>query len=274
MQKIRKLFGSFRMSWPKVIIFAVITAVYTALINQVPFLHDTSFQDIAVNLECWFLFAVFIIVNCEKWWEASLKTFVFFLISQPLVYLIEVPFIGWSVFQYYKYWAVITVLTLPGAAIAFLLKKKNLLSVFVLSVATGYLGYACASYSRSAISDFPHHLLSAVFCFLLAVFFIIVLLDEKKHRILAAAIFAAAIVCSVIFLNLSNPGSAVINLGEGDWSYSIEDDSFFDVEIEDGTAVVKAKKDGGTYLYFTKNDGTEEEYYITVSGGGVTINQF
>ena len=277
MQKIKKLFGEFNMTWPKVIIFALITAVYTALINQVHPLYDTSFQDIAIAFECWFLFAIFIIVNCKTWWEASLKTFVFFLISQPLIYLIEVPFspMGFGIFKYYKYWGIITILTLPGAAIAFLLKKKNWLSVLVLSVCTGYLGYMVIDYGRTAKGNFPHHLLSAIFCFALAVFLIFVLLDEKKHRIAALAIFAAVIIGSAVFIHLNNPGTAEINLGEGKWSYTIEDESFFDVEIdEENNAVVTAKKSGSTYLVFTKEDGTEEEYYVTVSGGGVTINQF
>lgn len=63
-----------KMSWLTVIIFAVITAVVTAVLNLIPPLKDTSFQDIAISFECWIVFAVFIIINCSKWWEASLKT--------------------------------------------------------------------------------------------------------------------------------------------------------------------------------------------------------
>lgn len=37
------------MSWPKVIVFAVITAVYTALINQAPFLCKKIY-DIPSNI--------------------------------------------------------------------------------------------------------------------------------------------------------------------------------------------------------------------------------
>lgn len=278
MEKIRKIFGSFKMTWPKVIIFALITAVYTALINRVPFLYDTSFQDIAIAFECWFLFAIFIIVNCEKWWEASLKTFVFFLISQPLIYIIE-GLISGDAFgllaTYYKYWFILTILTIPGAAIAFLLKKKNWLSVLVLSVATGYLGYACVDYARTASTNFPHHLLSAIFCFALAVFFIFILLDEKKHRIAALMIFALVVIGTAVVLNLSSPGTVALELGEGNWSYTVEDDSFFDVEIdEENNVKITAKRKGGTFITFTSDDGTEEEYYITVSGGGVTISDF
>ena len=176
MEKIKKYFGEFNMTWSRVILLAIITAVYTALINQVSFLESTSFQDIAINLEWWFLFAIFIIVNCNKWWEASLKCFVFFLVSQPLIYLIEVPFYeyGWEIFQYYDYWFKITLLTLPGAVIAFQLKRKNWLSVLILSVATGYLSAASVRYFRAAMANFPNHLLSSIFCLALAVFFVFV----------------------------------------------------------------------------------------------------
>jgi hypothetical protein len=51
MNKLKKYFGQQHMTWTRVLLLAVITAVYTALINQVPFLKDTSFQDIAIYLD-------------------------------------------------------------------------------------------------------------------------------------------------------------------------------------------------------------------------------
>ena len=185
MGKAKKLFGETKMTWKRVILLAVITAAFTALVLCLEFLDNTSFQDIGISFECWFLFAIYIIVNCDKWYEASLKTFVFFLISQPLIYLLQVPFswLGWGIFQYYKTWFIFTLLTLPGAAIAFLLKKKNWLSVAVLAVPTGFLANACVGYGARAYRSFPHHLLSSAFCLALGIFFVIVLLDEKKHKI-------------------------------------------------------------------------------------------
>lgn len=273
MQKIRKLFGGIEMTWPKVIIMALVTAVYTALINQIPALKDTSFQDIAVNLECWILFAVFIVVNCKKPLEASLKCFVFFLISQPLIYLIEVPFSskGFGLFEYYKYWFVITVLTLPGAAICYLLKRKDWLSVAVLSVANAFLGVMGATYLKSALAEFPHHLLSAIFCVALAVFFIFVFFTDKKHRIAALAVVLAAF--AVMFIYKSAGEYQEINLGDGSWTYEIEDDSVVSVEMEDGnTAKLKSVHDGRCSVFFKNEDGTEVEYYVTVSGGGIYSN--
>lgn len=277
MQKVKKLFGELNMTWVKVIIFAVVTAVYTALINQVPFLKDTSFRDIAVTLECWILFAMIIIMNCKKWWEASLKTFVFFLISQPLIYLIEVPFssMGWGLFGYYKHWAIITVLTFPGAAIAYLVKKKNWLSVLVLSVANAYLASASSGFLHSAISRFPYHLLSSIFCFALAVFFTFVLLDSKKHRIASLAVILA--VFAACFVISGRDAKAEIVLPDSEaWEYELVDDhsvgSIARVEIEGNKAKLKAKHDGNAYLRFVNASGEEEIYNITVYGGGITLD--
>mgnify|MGYP003306556057 CR=1 FL=1 len=61
MEKIRKYFGGIDITWPKLIIFAVASAVVTAVLNEIPILHGTSFADIAIAFECWFLFAIIII---------------------------------------------------------------------------------------------------------------------------------------------------------------------------------------------------------------------
>lgn len=273
MSKIKKYFGQFHMTWLRVIILALITAVYTALINQVSLLKDTSFQDIAIYVDWWILFAVFIIVNCEKWWEAALKCFVFFLVSQPLIYLIEVPFYvqGWEIFRYYDFWFKITLLTLPGAVIAFQLKKKNWLSVLVLSMATGYLAYASINYFRAAIANFPNHLLSSIFAIALACFFVFVLLDKKKHRIATLSVIAAVLIVSAL---LTSPDKTEeILLEKGSWTYLLEDESVVVVEITNGNYVtLTAKHDGNTFIRFENSDGTEVNYYITVSGGSIWIN--
>lgn len=273
MEKIKKYFGEINMTWPRVILLALITAVYTALINQVSFLKDTSFQDISIYVDWWILFAVFIIVNCEKWWEAALKCFVFFLVSQPLIYLIEVPFYaqGWEIFRYYDYWFKITLLTLPGAVIAFQLKKKNWLSVLVLSMATGYLAYASINYFRATMANFPNHLLSSIFALGLAIFFVFVLLDKKKHRIVALSVIAAVL---IVFAQFTGPDKTEeIYLEEGSWTYSMEDESVVVMEITDGNHVtLTAKHDGNTFIRFKNTDGTEINYYVTVSGGSIWIN--
>lgn len=66
MKKISAAFGGLPMTWPIVCGFAVIIGIYVGVINQIPILHDTSFQDVAVTLEWWVLFAVLIVSNCKS----------------------------------------------------------------------------------------------------------------------------------------------------------------------------------------------------------------
>ena len=64
-----------------------------------------------------------------------------------------------------------------------------------------------------------------------------------------------------------------ILLDEGNWTYSMEGESVVVVEITDGNHVtLTAKRDGNTFIRFEKADGTEQNYYVTVSGGSIWIN--
>ena len=96
--KLHWLFGGINMAWPKVIVFAVVTGAYTGIVNLIPALHDTSLSSIAVTWEAWVLFALIVACNCKKAWESALKVFVFFLISQPLVYLVD-----WSLYGHFPW---------------------------------------------------------------------------------------------------------------------------------------------------------------------------
>ena len=104
-----KLFGGLNMSWLSVILFAVGAALLTFAVLMIPAFENTSVRRIGETVEVWILFAVIIMSNCKKPLESALKTFVFFLISQPLIYLLQVPFswMGWGLFQYYKYWFIL-----------------------------------------------------------------------------------------------------------------------------------------------------------------------
>ena len=84
----KKLFGGIDLNWKKTILFAVIAGVYSAIMAIIPITKETSFRDIAINFEWWILFGIIIICNSKSPKDSSLKCFVFFLISQPLIYLI------------------------------------------------------------------------------------------------------------------------------------------------------------------------------------------
>ena len=196
MAKLRSLFLHTRMSWKRVLLFSVITAAVTAVFLLIPALKGTSFENMGVYPESWLLFAILIIMNCEKPLEAGLKTFVFFLISQPLIYLLQVPFnpLGWQIFQYYPRWFLITLLCFPGGIVAWFVKKDNFLSSLILAVACALSGALLGFFAKSCLRHFPHSLLSVLLCAALGFLLPAVLLKKKTNRILP---WVAAALCAV-----------------------------------------------------------------------------
>ena len=143
MSIVKKIFGQIDMKWWKVIVFAVVMGVYTGCIAT--WISPSSwYHSIAVTVERWVLPAVLIIVNCKKPLESAIKTFAFFLISQPIVYLVQVPFseLGWHLFSFYRYWFIITLLTFPGGFIGWFIKRDDILAGLILSVVLVILAIA------------------------------------------------------------------------------------------------------------------------------------
>lgn len=198
---LNKLFFKTNMTWKKVIVFALITAVYTATVLVIPFTIHSSLVNTGTTLEAWVLFALIIIMNCEKPIEASAKTFVFFLISQPLIYLFQVPFsyLGWQIFMFYPKWFIFTLLTIPGAFIAWFIKKDNILSSLILSAATAYLAFQAVYFIPSLINNFPKNLLSVIFCICLAYVLIFALLKKKINRIISIIITTLSLLGSIYY---------------------------------------------------------------------------
>ena len=159
------------------------------VINQIPILYDTSFRDIAVTYEWWVLFAVLIVSNCKNAKEAWLKCLVFFLISQPVIFLVELPSIGLDKVLYYytKIWLPITLLTLPGGAIAFYAKKQNALGAVVLSIGNTVVALLGVSYFQKLCHSFPRHLLTVVSCAAIIAVLLMGMQQKWKTRFLSAA---------------------------------------------------------------------------------------
>ena len=268
---IQKLFGGISMNWRNVITMAVIAGLYTGLINQVPFLKETSFQDIAITFEWWILFAVIIAVNCVKPVESGLKTFVFFLISQPLVYLVETPFIGTSVWGYYRYWLIITVLTLPGGMVLNLIKKQNLLGGLVAAAAMSMLMAQGADHGFQTVFDFPHHLLSLIFCILVIAAIAVYVIKNKRYRILALLIALVVGIASCAYtMNVENSDTVIIPSGQ--WSCSLSNDAGCRVIVSDGTLDYYYKaysKDNEITLKNSK--GKILKYKVTFAAGHTPV---
>ena len=161
-----KLYGGINITWPRLILFAVGAAVLTSTFLIVPIFKDTSFAKMGETLEAWIFLAIIIIANSKKPLESALKTFVFFLISQPLIYLIQVPFNwqGWGIFQYYKFWFILTLCTFPAAYIGWYIRKKNWLSLVILMPMLILLALIAKDGISHVIYEFPHLLLMVVFC--------------------------------------------------------------------------------------------------------------
>ena len=199
----KKLFGELKMSWFAVILFAIITGVYSGAVMLAPALDGTSLQDIGVSFEWWVIFAVIIVVNCQKWWEAMLKCFVFFLISQPLIYGVQIVFGSMTLqlaLMYYKNWFIWTLLTIPGGAIAFLCKKQNFFGSLILGLGNTIQAMMFAYYLPSVIKNFPNHLITCIICVISIIAMSLTIQKEKKYKITAIAV---PIVLTVAYLIIS-----------------------------------------------------------------------
>ena len=192
-----KLYGGLKMSWLTVILFAVGTAVLTAVFLIVPVFRGTSFERMGVYLEAWIFFAVIIMANCKKPLESALKTFVFFLISQPLIYLLQVPFsyMGWGLFGYYKNFFIRTLLTFPMAFVGWYIKKKNWLSVLIFSPVLVFLGSVIPEFVR----NFPHFILTAVFCLFQVFLYVYVFFPKIGQKVVGILITGITVITLIAF---------------------------------------------------------------------------
>lgn len=274
MKALHKLFFETKMTWKRVILLAVGSAILTAAVLLIPGLKETSASYLGVTPEAWFVFALIIVLNCEKPLEAAVKTFVFFLISQPLIYLIQVPFFdrGWEIFTYYPYWLKITLLTLPGAVIAWFVKKDNLLSALILFVATGYIGVTLVASGFTVVQNFPGELIRAVFCLLEILVFIFVLLKKKRNRIVCA-VLTLAVIAAFSCYKLS--GRADIYLSSYElpaghtWEIQSTEGYIGNVEIKEHGLDILARKYSYETVIVVNELGEEIRLYMTYSPDGV-----
>lgn len=259
-----KLFGGIKMSWLKVILFAVATALMTAFFLVVPVFANTSFREMGTRFEAWVLFAIIVMVNCEKPLESALKTFAFFLISQPLIYLFQVPFYygGWKIFQYYPYWFKWTLLTFPMAFVGWFLKKRNWLSLLILSPMIILLTTSGVGYMRMTICCFPDHIVASIFCFAQVILYLYALFDDWKKQ-LVGSLPAVVITASLLIFSFSTIDSNLTTYLRDEPSFSksavieLEDSSYGDAQIidaEKGYVQVHIKKLGTTTLTITDGD--------------------
>jgi len=290
MEKLRKIFGDVNLSWKKLIIFAVIAGIYTAIMAMIPMAKDTSFSDITVTFEVWILFGIFIIMNSRSAKDSALKCVVFFLISQPLVYLIQDVINKSKLFiTYYRFWFIWTTATIPMGFIGWYMKKDKWWGLLILAPMLVFLGYHFALYLRMTIFSFPKHLLTTAFCTITALLYPLIIFKNKKIK--TAGIISAIIILIVFaFLTLQQPkGYETEILTNGGSDGAIFDDSYkvyladesmgtVDIRfIEQGLNdyVVHAifNKAGNTEVILEAPSGEKTTFDIKVDRDTYTINK-
>ena len=279
---LKKLFPG-RISWWEVIIFAVVTALMTAAFLISPIFENTSFQRMGVYLEAWIFFAVIIMANCQKPLESALKTFVFFLVSQPLIYLFQVPFsaMGWGLFGYYRTWFIWTLFTFPMAFVGWYITKKNWLSLLILSPVLVFLAYTALDAARFTASHFPRLLVTALFCLGQIVLYLWAFTSKPLQKLLGLAVPLA--LAAVVLLRTPQAGV--------DCAVFFPDDPVFSetatvTEDNDSLTLAIDPRDDGAMLRvhataygdtdFTVTDGgATYDYTLQIrldDGGSVTVN--
>ena len=284
MKIMKKLFGGLNVTWPKLILFAVICGVYTGVVAMIPALRDTSFQDISITFECWVLFAIILIVNAKSPLDSALKVFVFFLISQPLVYLVQAPFheMGFELFKYYPPWFMWTLLTFPMAFVGHYMKKDKWWSLMILVPMLFFVGYHYMNFFGEAVHFFPQHLLSALFCAATMIIYPLFIFGDKRLRLIGVAISVAILLAASVWgfmdqrshtydTSMLSSGSETCGVEYDDsYTVSLEDESFgkvwiaYEEGIEDYIIKASFEKVGNTKLILTAPDGTAYYYALTV----------
>ena len=289
----KKLFGGINMTWKKVILFAILCGVYTGVMALIPATKDTSFRDISISFELWILFAILIIVNSKTPLDSALKVFVFFLISQPLVYLVQVPFSpdGFGLFRYYPAWFEWTLLTFPMAFVGHYMKRDKWWGLLILAPMLLFLGFHYLGFFGEAVHFFPNHLLSALFCAVTLIVYPLFIFRDKRIRIagliLSILILIAASVYGVLDQRSHTYDTSLLSSGgeicavDYDDSYKVylEDPSFGDVHIgyeeniESYLVYASFKKTGDTVLVLEAPTGEKYYYDLSVERDSYTVRK-
>lgn len=278
-----KIFGGLNMSWRNVIIFAVAIGIYTGLINEVEFLKDTSLRDLAIYFDRWILFAIIIMTNTKSSKESALKTFVFFLISQPLVFLTESFFQGFYVFQHYPHWFVTTLFTPIMAYFGYYLKEHNYKSLILITPMIGLILYTEYTYSYSFIYSMPHHIYSYIFCIVTSFTYLYTFIDNKLlRRISLAVLFVlTAIVGYKGFTNNYTYETTIVCSNSRlpineNWQAELENNNLGTLTITkyDNDYCINAKfvKIGKTNIILKDENNKEYKYYIDIKNNTYDTN--
>lgn len=283
----KKIFGGINLTWPKVIIMAIVAGVYTAVMAMVPIVSDTSFSDLTVTFEVWILFGIFIIMNSKSAKDSALKCFIFFLISQPLVYLVQDVINHSNLFlTYYRFWIIWTVATIPMGFIGYYMKKDKWWGLLILVPMLLLTGEECAGYLSKTMFSFPRHLLTTIFCISALIIYPLAIFKNKKVKTVGVVISGILISLIVVVCIINPPVYSTILFWNGekykfDDSYKVylSDKKYGDLKIEceeetnDCMVHADFKKAGKTELILESPDCKKTIFDISIRRNTYTIKE-
>ena len=288
MKTLRKLFGGIDLTWPKVIASAVIAGVITGVIAFLPVFQYTSFHAITVSMEVWILFGIILIMNSKSNVDSALKCFVFFLISQPLVYLVQVPYsaLGWGIFGYYRYWFIWTVLCLPMGYIGYYMKKGKWWGYLILLPMIILTAFSYSTYFADYLFCMPRYILICLFCACMMIMYPVMVFEDKKIKTVGAAIGGIAVITLTV-IGLINPpvysteimGNNEEHAFDNTYRVSLTDESYGNVKIiyidgvEDYFVHADLKKAGKTVLVLESPSGEKKEFDLSIEKDTYEITQ-
>ena len=277
-----KLYGGINLTWLGVILYAVGTAVLTAAFLVVPIFKDTSFARMGETFEAWIFFAVIIIANAKSPLDSALKTFVFFLISQPLIYLLQVPFSwqGWGLFHYYKIWFILTLFTFPAAFVGWYIRKKNWLSLLILTPVIILLAVMCEGGLKHVIHNFPQLLIMVVFCIAQILIYLYAFTEKASQRIVGSLVPIALVAAMMLipkdvdfFTNQFLPDNPALTESA---TVTVENTEIADISVtgtsEDSTVHIHAHAYGTTSFAIIDGD-REYRYDISIYEDALGVSQ-
>ena len=275
----RKIFGNINLTWKIVIITAILIGVSVGLLNSVSFLYDTTITDIATYFDFWIFCGIFIIMNSKSNKDSALKCFIFFLISQPLIYLCEVPFnsIGWNLFIYYKPWFIWTLLTIPMGYIGYYIKKDKWYGLLILLPVMTILGMGLSSTIVNVKYSFPNHIINTLFVIASFIVYPFVLFNNKKLKyiclimnIIIMLIFGLKPAITPSTYETQFKCSSETFIYDDTYKAYLEDSSYGDLSIkymdsiESYCIYASLKKPGNTKVILEDPNGNKQYFNIKI----------
>ena len=274
----KKIFGGINLTWKKLLAFAILIGIYTGIIAMIPMLKDTSFNDITVTFEVWIFFGIFIIMNSKSAKDSALKCFVFFLISQPLVYIVQDLINHSNLFMtYYRFWIGWTIACIPMGFIGYYMKKDKWWGLLILTPIMILLGSEYSGYLSRTMFFFPRHLLTSLFCVVTLIVYPLVIFKNKKVRIVGEVINVIIIILMSAICLINPPKYSTDLFSNGDtyqfddtYKVYLKDSKYGNLSIEyndnfeDWMVHAEFKKGGKTEFVLEAPNGEKRVFDITI----------